>query len=162
MQAVELFAVWVFASGIGSWRCGLFCHGVGVPQGQLYAAVFVVLGGLRKCKPWSFLRGGFLSAVFVPGVYAAVFVVLGGLRKCKPFILSRCFFLHAVLVPGGAVYFVVGCVAWVFFKKISRFGLLFIVNFYFQNSISRQQCTDSVQNHKVDTLARYIAYSRVK
>ena len=66
MQAVELFAVWVFASGIGSLRCGLFCHGVGVPQGQLYAAVFVVLGGFRKCKPWSFLRGGFLQAVLVP------------------------------------------------------------------------------------------------
>ena len=129
MQAVELFAVWVFASGIGSLRCGLFCHGVWVPQGQLYTAVFVVLGGFRKCKP---------------------------------FILSRCFFLHAVLVQGGAFCFVVGWVAWVFFKKISRFGLLFIVNFYFQNSISRQQCTDSVQNHKVDTLARYIAYSRVK
>ena len=129
MQAVELFAVWVFASGIGSLRCGLFCHGVGVPQGQLYTAVFVVLGGFRKCKP---------------------------------FILSRCFFLHAVLVPGGAFCFVVGWVAWFFFKKISRFGLLFIVNFYFQNSISRQQCTDSVQNRKIDTLARYIVYSWVK
>ena len=108
MQAVELFAVWVFASGIGSWRCGLFCHGVGVPQGQLYAAVFVVLGGLRKCKPWSFLRGGFLSAVFVPGVYAAVFVVRGGFRKCKPWSFLRCGFLQAVLVPGGAVCFVMG------------------------------------------------------
>ena len=95
-------------------------------------------------------------------LYAVAFLVRGGLRKCKPFILSRCFFLQAVFVPGGAVYFVVGCVAWFFFKKISRFGLLFIVNFYFQNSISRQQCTDSVQNHKVDILARYIAYSRVK
>lgn len=129
MQAVELFAVWVFASGIGSLRCGLFCHGVGVPQGQLYSAGFVV-----RC----------------------------GLRPCKPFGLSRCFFLQAVFVPGGAVCFVMGCIPWVFFKKISRFGLLFIVNFYFQNSISRQQCTDSVQNHKVDTLARYIAYSWVK
>ena len=126
MQAVELFAVWVFASGIGSLRGVLFCRRVGFPQGQLYAVVFLVRGGLRKCKP---------------------------------FILSRCFFLHAVLVHGGAFCFVVVCVAWVFFKKISRFGLLFIVNFYFQNSISRQQCTDSVQNHKVDTLARYMAYS---
>ena len=129
MQAVYFVAVFFFASCICSWRCGLFCHGVCFSQGQLYTAVFVVLGGLRKCKP---------------------------------FILSRCFFLHAVLVPGGAFCFVVGWVAWVFFKKISRFGLLFIVNFYFQNSISRKQCTDSVQNHKVDTLARYIACSRVK
>ena len=111
------------------------------------------------------LRGVlFCSRVgFPPGqLYAVAFLVRGGLRKYKPFILSRCFFLQAVFVPGGAVYFVVGCVAWFFFKKIIRFGLLFIVNFYFQNSISRQQCTDSVQNHKVDTLARYIAYSRVK
>ena len=129
MQAVELFAVWVFASGICSWRGCFFCHGVGVHQRQLYAVVFLVRGGLRKCKP---------------------------------FILSRCFFLHAVLVPGGAFCFVVGWVAWFFFKKISRFGLLFIVNFYFQNSISRQQCTDSVQNRKIDTLARYIVYSWVK
>ena len=105
MQAVELFAVWVFASGIGSLQSFLFCHGVGVPQGQLYAVVFLVRGGLRKCKT---------------------------------FIFSRCFFLHAVFVPGGAFCFVVGCVAWVFFKKISRSGLLFIVNFYFQNTISRQ------------------------
>ena len=121
--------MWVFASCICSLPGVLFCRRVGFAQGQLYAAVFVVLGGLRKCKP---------------------------------FILSRCFFLQAVFVPGGAVCFVVGCVAWFFFKKISRFGLLFIVSFYFQNSISRQQCTDSVQNHKVDTLARYIAYSWVK
>ena len=99
MQAVELFAVWVFTSGIGSLRCGFFCHGVCFPKGQLYAAVFVVLGGFRKCKPWSFLRGGFLSAVFVPGVYAAVFVVRGGFRKCKPWSFLRCGFLQAVLVP---------------------------------------------------------------
>ena len=66
MQAVGLFAVWVFASGIGSLRCGSFCRRVGFPQGQLYAAVFLVRGGLRKCKPCSFLRGGFLQAVFVP------------------------------------------------------------------------------------------------
>ena len=111
MQAVELFAVWVFASGIGSLRCGFFCHGVGVPQWQLYAVVFLVRGGFRKCKPWSFLRGGFLSAVFVPGVYTAVFVVLGGFRKCKPWSFLRCGFLQAVLVPCGAFCFVVG---WVF------------------------------------------------
>ena len=110
MQAVELFAVWVFASGICSWRGCFFCHGVGVPQGQLYAVVFLVRGGLRKCKPWSFLRGGFLSAVFVPGVYAAVFVVRGGFRKCKPWSFLRCGFLQAVLVPCGAVCFVMGCV----------------------------------------------------
>ena len=159
MQAVELFAVWVFVSSICSCQGGSFCRRVGFSHGQLYAVVFLVRGGLRKSKPWSFLRCGFLSDVFVLGVYTAVFVVLGGFRKCKTFILSRCFFLHAVLVPCGAVCFVVGWVAWVFFKKISRFGLLFIVNFYFQNSISRQQCSDSVQNRKIDTLARYISYS---
>ena len=129
MQAVYFVAVFFFARGICSGRCGLFCSRVCFSQGQLYAAVFVVLGGFRKCKP---------------------------------FILSRCFFLQAIFVPGGAVCFVVGCVAWFFFKKISRFGLLFIVSFYFQNSISRQQCTDSVQNRKIDTLARYISYSWVK
>ena len=137
MQAVELFAVWVFASGIGSLRCGLFCHGVGVPQGQLYSAGFVLLVVLCGIGSW---RGVlFCSRVGFPQgqLYAVVFLVRGGLRKCKPFILSRCFFLHAVLVHGGAFCFVVGWVAWVFFKKISRFGLLFIVNFYFQNSISR-------------------------
>ena len=105
MQAVYFVAVFFFASGIGSLRCVLFCRRVGFSRGQLYAVAFLVLGGLRKCKP---------------------------------FVYSRCFFLQAVLVPGGAVYFVVGCVAWVFFKKISRFGLLFIVSFYFQNTISRQ------------------------
>ena len=110
MQAVELFAVWVFASGYGFLRGVLFCRRVGFAQGQLYAAVFVVLGGLRKCKPWSFLRCGFLSAVFVPGVYAAVFVVRGGFRKCKPWSFLRCGFLQAVLVPCGAVCFVMGCV----------------------------------------------------
>ena len=99
MQAVCFVMGWVFASGIGSLRGVLFCHGVGVPQWQLYAVVFLVRGGLRKCKPWSFLRGGFLSAVFVPGVYTAVFVVLGGFRKCKPFVLSWGGFLQAVLVP---------------------------------------------------------------
>ena len=99
MQAVCFVMGWVFASGSGVVRGGLFCHGVGGPQWQLYAVVFLVRGGLRKCKPWSFLRGGFLSAVFVPGVYAAVFVVRGGFRKCKPWSFLRCGFLQAVLVP---------------------------------------------------------------
>ena len=78
---------WVFASGTGVVRGGLFCHGVGFSQVQLYAVVFVVRGGLRKCKRFVLSWGGFLQAVFVPGVYSAVFVVRGGLRKCKPFVL---------------------------------------------------------------------------
>ena len=75
MQAVELFAVWVFASGIGSLRCVLFCRRVGFPQGQLYAVVFLVRGGLRKCKPFVLSRCFFLQAVFVPG--GAVCFVMG-------------------------------------------------------------------------------------
>ena len=110
MQAVCFVMGWVFASGIGSLRCVLFCRRVGFPQGQLYAVVFLVRGVLRKRKPWSFLRGGFLSAVFVHGVYTAVFLVRGGFRKCKPFVLSWGGFLQAVLVPCGAVCFVMGCV----------------------------------------------------
>ena len=34
-----------------------------------------MLGGFRKCKPWSFLRCGFLQAVLVP--CGAVFFVMG-------------------------------------------------------------------------------------
>ena len=43
MQAVELFAVWVFASCIGSLRCGFFCNGVGVPKRYWFLAVRFVL-----------------------------------------------------------------------------------------------------------------------
>ena len=111
MQAVCFVMGWVFASGYGVVLGGLFCHGVGVPQWQLYAVVFLVRGGLRKCKPFVLSWGGFLSAVFVPGVYSAVFVVRGGFRKCKPWSFLRCGFLQAVLVPCGAFCFVVG---WVF------------------------------------------------
>ena len=75
MQAVELFAVWVFASGIGSLRCVLFCRRVGFSQGQLYAVAFLVRGGLRKCKPFILSRCFFLHAVFVPG--GAVCFVVG-------------------------------------------------------------------------------------
>ena len=67
MQAVYFVAVWVFASGIGSLRCGLFCRRVGFTQGQFSAVVFVVRGGLRKCKPFVLSRCFFLQAVFVPG-----------------------------------------------------------------------------------------------
>ena len=70
-----VFVVRVFASGICSWQGGSFCRRVGFPQGQLYAVVFLVRGGLRKCKPWSFLRCGFLQAVLVPG--GAVCFVMG-------------------------------------------------------------------------------------
>ena len=180
MQAVRFVAVWVFASGIGSWRGGLFCHGagfckrcwvragrvglswggfppvavvrgcvcgsgrfaavqavwfvavlvfasgsgfvqgcffcgrVGFPQGQLYAAVFVVRIGLWPCKPFGLSRCFFLHTVLVSG--GAVCFVMGGVAWvfAGRFVLSRRFFLHAVLVPGGAVCFVRGRVVWVF------------------------------------------------
>ena len=102
MQAVELFAVWVFASGIGSLRCGLFCRRVGFSQGQLYAVVFLVRGGFRKCKPWSFLRGGFLSAVFVPGgavCFVVGWVFLGG--SCTRLYLAG--FVLLVVLCGSCV-----------------------------------------------------------
>ena len=97
MQAVELFAVWVFASGICSLRCVLFCSRVGFPQGQLYAAGFVLLVVL--CGIGSLRCVLFCRRVGFPQwqLSASVFVVLGGLRKCKPFILSRCFFLQKIL-----------------------------------------------------------------
>ena len=65
-------------------------------------------------------------------------VFQGGFRKRKQFVLLLCWFLQAVFVPAGAVCFVRVCVAWVFFKKIGRFGFLFIVNFCLQNTISGQ------------------------
>ena len=107
MQAVCFVMGWVFASGIGSWRCGSFCRRVGFTQGQLYAVVFVVrvfASGICSWRCGSFCRRvGFTQGQFS----AAVFVVLGGFRKCKPFVLSWGGFLQAVLVPGGAVRFVV-------------------------------------------------------
>ena len=75
MQAVCFVAVFFFASGYGGVRGGLFCHGVGVPQWQLYAVVFLVRCGLRKCKPFVLSRCFFLQAVFVPG--GAVCFVMG-------------------------------------------------------------------------------------
>ena len=63
MQAVKLFAWWVFASGISSLRCGLFCSRVCFSQWQLSASVFVVLGGLRKCKPFILSRCFFLQKI---------------------------------------------------------------------------------------------------
>ena len=66
MQAVCFVMGWVFASGSGVVWGGLFCHGVGVPQWQLYAVVFLVRGGLRKYRPFVLSWGGFLQAVLVP------------------------------------------------------------------------------------------------
>ena len=66
MQAVCFVMGWVFASGSGVVRGGLFCHGVGVLQWQLYSAVFVVRGGLRKCKPFVLSSCGFSQGVLVP------------------------------------------------------------------------------------------------
>ena len=130
--------VWVFASGAGAWLGGLFCSRVGFPQWQLYAAVFVVRGVLRPCKPFVLSRCFFLHAVL--GSCGAACFVMGRVvwGFSGRFVLSRCFFLHAVLVPGGAICFVLGRVVWVFFKKIGRFGFLFIVNFCLQNTISGQ------------------------
>ena len=136
--SVWFVRVWVFASGSGFVRGGLVCHGAGFPQWQLYAVGFVVRGVLRPCKPFGLSRCFFLQAVLVSG--GAVCFVMGWVVWVSSgrFVLSRCFFLHAVLVLGGAVCFVLGRVAWVFFKKIGRFGFLFIVNFHFQNTISCQ------------------------
>ena len=104
-------------------------------QAVWLVAVFFSARGIRFVRGCLFCHGaGFPQWQ----LYAAGFVVLGVLRPCKPFGLSRCFFLHAVLVSGGAVCFVMGGVAWVFFKKIGRFGFLFIVNFCLQNTISGQ------------------------
>ena len=75
MQAVQFFAVCFFASGIVAFRGGLFCRGVGVLSGQDVIAGVFCGGGLRKCKPFVFLRCFFLQAVLVPCV--AVFFVVG-------------------------------------------------------------------------------------
>ena len=111
MQAVELFAWWVFASGIGSLRCGLFCHGVGVPQGQLYAVVLLVRGGLRKRKPFVLSRCFFLQAVLVP-CGAFCFVVGWGFPRGIGSL--RCvLFCRRVGFPQGQLYSVV--LSWVCF-----------------------------------------------
>ena len=75
MQSVYFFAVFFFASGIGSVRGGFFCRGVGVLSGQDVMAGVFCGGGLRKCNPFIFLRYFFLQAVLVPCV--AVFFVVG-------------------------------------------------------------------------------------
>ena len=66
MQAVCFVAVFFFASGSGVVWGGLFCHGVGVHQWQLYAVVFLVRGGFRKRRPFVLSRCFFLQAVLVP------------------------------------------------------------------------------------------------
>ena len=56
MQAVCFFAVIFFAKGYCSVRGGFFCRGGrGFPGWQSMAGVFCG-GGLRKCKPFVFLR----------------------------------------------------------------------------------------------------------
>ena len=39
---------------------------MGFPQGQLYAVVFLVRGGFRKCKPFVLSSGGFFPGALVP------------------------------------------------------------------------------------------------
>ena len=75
MQAVELFAVWVFASGYGFLQGVLFCHGVGVSREVQAVELFAVWGFPGKCKPFILSRCFFLQAVFVPG--GAVCFVVG-------------------------------------------------------------------------------------
>ena len=65
---------WFFVSCIGFVRGCFFCHRVVFPQGQLYAAVFVVRGGLRPCKPFGLSRCFFLQAVL--GSCGAFFFVV--------------------------------------------------------------------------------------
>ena len=74
MQAVYFVMVWFFVSCIGFVRGCFFCHGVGFPQWQLYAAVFLVRGGLRKRKPFVLSRCFFLQAVL--GSFGAVCFVM--------------------------------------------------------------------------------------
>ena len=63
MQAVCFVAVFFFARGICSWRRFVFCRRVVFPKGQLFAALFVVLGGFRKCKPFVLSRCFFLQKI---------------------------------------------------------------------------------------------------
>ena len=56
MQAVQFFAVFFFASGIGAVHGGFFCRGGRGFPGQVVMTGFFVRGGLRKCKPFIFLR----------------------------------------------------------------------------------------------------------
>ena len=63
MQAVQFFAVFFFADGIGSVRGGFFCRGGRGVSGQVVMTGFFVRGGLRKCRPRSFLRCFFLQKI---------------------------------------------------------------------------------------------------
>ena len=63
--------------------------------------MFLVRGGFRKCKPWSFLRCGFLQAVFVPG--GAVFFVMGwGFPRGS--CTQLCFWFGAVCVSASRLF----------------------------------------------------------
>ena len=77
MQAVCFVMGWFFVSCIGFVRGCFFCHGVGFPQWQLYAAVFVVRGGLRKRKPFVLSSCWFSQGVLVPcGAFCFVVVLV--------------------------------------------------------------------------------------
>ena len=105
MQAVCFVMGWVFASGSGVVRGGLFCHGVGVPQWQLYAVVFLVRGGLRKCKPFVLSRCFFLQAVLVP---CGAFCFVMGWGFSRGIGSLRCvLFCRRVVFSRGQLYAVV-------------------------------------------------------
>ena len=125
-------------------------------QDVYFVAVFFFASGI------GFLRGVlFCRRVGFPQgqLYAVRFVVLVPGVGIAPGRFLVCWLQSSVFVSDRFVAVFMGCVQGVFLKKISRFGSLFIVNFCLQNALSRPQCTDSVQNHKINTLARYIAYS---
>ena len=101
MQDVCFVAVFFFASGSGSVRCGLFCHWVGFPQWQLYASRFVLLVVLRGIG--SLRCGLFCRRVGFPQgqLYAVVFLVRGGLRRerglfCRGVFFCKRFWFRAV------------------------------------------------------------------
>ena len=64
----------------------------------------MVRGGFRKCKPWSFLRCGFLQAVFVPGG-AVCFVMGWGFPRGS--CTQLCFWFGAVCVSASREAFCV-------------------------------------------------------
>lgn len=63
--------------------------------------MFLVRGGFRKCKPWSFLRCGFLQAVFVPG--GAVCFVVGWVFH-RGSCTRLCFWFGAVCVSASRFF----------------------------------------------------------
>ena len=63
--------------------------------------VFLVLGGFRKCKPWSFLRCGFLQAVM--GSCRAFYFVIGCVSPSGS-CTRLCFWFGAVCVSASRLF----------------------------------------------------------